>query len=88
MRGGCRRGRRECVDRYTAFDGGSIPPLKGTNDAGDASIASYVAQQMLEESGVRLLLSTFVADPILEGNRVGGSSSKTNPAGRRSWQRW
>ena len=63
---------REFIDRYAALGGASIPPLTRTNYAGDASIASYVALKMLEESGVHLLLSTSVADPMLEGNRVRG----------------
>ena len=66
---------KEFVDRYATLGGRSIPPFvsgKGSTYAGDASIASYVAQQMLEESGVRLLLSTTAGDPILDGNRVRG----------------
>lgn len=63
---------KEFIDRYASLGGGSIPPLTRTNYAGDASIASYVALNMLEESGVHLLLSTYVADPILERNRVQG----------------
>jgi hypothetical protein len=65
---------KEFVQRYAALGGGSLPPYtKGPNNyAGDASIASYVAQRMLEESGVTLVLSTQVADPILEGNRISG----------------
>lgn len=65
---------KEFVDRYASLGGGSIPPFtgKGNNYAGDASIAGYVALKMLEESGVKLLLSTSVADPIMENNRVRG----------------
>ncbi|MEW6753517.1 MAG: FAD-dependent oxidoreductase [Candidatus Latescibacterota bacterium] len=63
---------REFLDRYAALGGGSIPPLTRVNYPGDASIASYVAQRMLEESGVRLLLSTWTADPLLDGQRVRG----------------
>ena len=36
----------------------------------DSNIASYVALKMLEEAGVKLLLSIYVADPIMEGNVV------------------
>jgi len=66
---------KEFVDRYATLGGRSIPPFiesGGNNYAGDASIASYVAQQMLEENGVRLMLSTAVGDPIMEGNEVQG----------------
>ena len=65
---------KEFVDRYADLGGGCIPPFtsRPNNYAGDASIASYTAQRMLEESGVKLLLSTSVADPILEGDRVRG----------------
>ena len=63
---------REFLNRYAELGGKSIPPYTGRNYPGDASIASYVAQRMLEESGVRLLLSTQVADPIMDGNRVTG----------------
>jgi hypothetical protein len=63
---------REFLDRYIALGGGSIPPRVSENYARDASIASYVAHRMLEESGVRLLLSTFICDPILDGNTVRG----------------
>ena len=63
---------REFLERYAAMGGMSLPPFTKTNYAGDASVASYVAQKMLEESGVTLLLSTFSADPILEGDRARG----------------
>ena len=63
---------REFVDRYVALGGRNIPPSTTPNYPGDASVAGFVALCMLEESGVHLLLSTYVADPILDGNRVGG----------------
>ncbi|MFH1568978.1 MAG: FAD-dependent oxidoreductase [Gemmatimonadota bacterium] len=63
---------KEFIDRYAELGGGSIPPLRPTHYPWDASIASYVAQQMLEESGVALHVSTAVADPIVEGTRVRG----------------
>lgn len=62
---------REFIDRYTAMGGGTMPGTR-YNYAGDACIASYVAHQMLEESGVRLLLSAYVADPVLDGPCVRG----------------
>jgi len=63
---------REFVDRYIAMGGASIPPDVPYNHSADATIASHVALQMLQESGVKLLLSCYAADPILEGNRVRG----------------
>jgi len=64
---------KEFVDRYATMGGGSIPPFTGKgNYASDANVASYVALKMLEESGVALLLSTSISDPILEGNQVRG----------------
>jgi hypothetical protein len=33
---------------------------------------SYLSLKMLQEAGVELLLSTFVTDPIMEGNRLRG----------------
>ena len=38
----------------------------------DSQIISYVWSQMMQESGVQLLLNTFVTDPIMEGDRVAG----------------
>jgi hypothetical protein len=38
----------------------------------DANIVSYVWFQMMQESGVDLLLNTYAGDPIVEGNRVKG----------------
>ncbi len=71
---------REFLLRYVDLGGGSIPPFrdKGAqvsreqNYARDSNIASYLAAQMLEESGAQLLVSTQVADPILEENCVRG----------------
>jgi len=62
---------REFIDRYLALGGGTMPE-KDYNYAGDAGIASHLALEMLQESGVQLLLSTYAADPILQGNRVTG----------------
>lgn len=38
----------------------------------DSQVISYVWLTMMQESGVRLLLNTWAADPIMEGNRVTG----------------
>ncbi len=37
-----------------------------------ASAVSYTATRMLQEAGVRLLVSTYAADPIMTGNTVQG----------------
>ena len=58
---------REFVERYTKLGQGT----RG-NDLRESSIASYLAFKMLDEAGVKLLLSTYVTDPIREGNRVRG----------------
>jgi hypothetical protein len=38
----------------------------------DSRIASYVADQMMREAGVELVLSAYAADPIMDGNTVRG----------------
>ncbi len=38
----------------------------------DSNKAAYVALKMLKEAGVTLMLSAYVADPIMEGNKVCG----------------
>ena len=67
---------REFVDRYIAAGGGCIPPKQWYHSQmdhmGSSTLASDVALQMLQESGVKLLLSCYASDPILEGNRVRG----------------
>ena len=65
---------RELIDRYAAAGGGSLQPYSTgpSNYASNAHTASFVAQQMLEESGVRAMLSTRVADPIMDGTNVCG----------------
>ncbi len=76
---------REFIDRYAALGGGSLPPyMPGPPSyVHNASVATYVAQTMLEESGVKTLLSTQVADPILDGARVRGLFVE-NKSGRRA----
>ena len=73
---------RELIQRHAALGGGNlpespnlgdIPPSTGrTNYMEDASIVSHVATQMLKESGVEMLLSTWAADPIMDGDRITG----------------
>ena len=45
---------------------------KCDNNLRDSNIASYTVLKMLQDSGVKLILSTYAADPILEGNIVKG----------------
>ncbi len=65
---------REFIHRYAELGGGGLQPYQESpaDRAGDASIASYLAQRMLEEAGATLLLSTTVADPAMDDNRVCG----------------
>lgn len=63
---------KEFLNRYACLGGRSIPPYSETNYPNDSHVASYVAQMMLEECGVQLLLSTQVADPIMDGTTVKG----------------
>jgi len=64
---------KEFIQRYATLGGGCVPPeSKCDNNLRDSNIASYTAFTMLEESGVKLMLSAYAADPILEGNVVKG----------------
>lgn len=38
----------------------------------DSLVTSHVAFKMMEEAGVKMLLSAYVADPIMEGSKVKG----------------
>ena len=38
----------------------------------DSLIASHTSLEMLKEAGVEILVSAYVSDPIMEGNRVAG----------------
>lgn len=49
----------------------------------DSNKAAYVALKILKEAGVTLMLSAYVADPIMEGNRVCGVFVE-NKSGRRA----
>jgi len=51
--------------------------------AEDANLVSHVALEMLEDAGVQVLLSAYVADPIVEGERVRGFFVECK-AGRRA----
>ena len=48
------------------------PPYKPMNYMRDSLIASHTACEMLGDAGVELLLSAFVSDPIMEGDRITG----------------
>jgi len=73
---------KELIQRHAALGGGCLPesPNLGeippssrrTNYMEDANIVSHVATQMMKESGVKMLLSTWAADPILDGDRITG----------------
>ncbi len=63
---------KEFIERHAALGGGCIPPYSQGQYLRDSNVASYVGLKMLEESGVRLMLSSYIADPILEGNRIQG----------------
>ena len=63
---------REFLERYAELGGTGILPYSRPHYPSDSSIASYVAQKMLEESGVRLYLSTQIADPIMDDTTVKG----------------
>ena len=62
----------ELLERHAAHGGGSVPPFSAAHHFKDANIASYVATKMLVESGVALMLSAYVADPIMAGTRARG----------------
>ena len=56
----------EFYERHATLTGAAL------GYATESSAASYLALKMCRERGVKLLLSTYAADPILEGNRVAG----------------
>jgi hypothetical protein len=63
----------EFINRYAALGGGLLQPYtKDRNFSRGASVASYLALKMLEESGAQVLTSTFVCDPVMDGVKVCG----------------
>jgi len=84
---------REFVERHVALGGGSLPESPNLGSLApsphpgdylkDSNIAAHVLTEMLVESGVQCLLSTFVSDPMLEGNAVSGVFVE-NKSGRRA----
>jgi len=63
---------KEFIERHAAAGGESVQPFSPNHYPKDSNIASYVMLQMLQESGARLLLSTCVCDPIMDGSAVRG----------------
>ena len=63
---------QEFIQRYASLGGGGVIPFSQNHYPRDSSTASYTALKMLQESRVNLLLSTCVADPVMEGNCVRG----------------
>ncbi|MDP6775812.1 MAG: FAD-dependent oxidoreductase [Candidatus Latescibacteria bacterium] len=57
---------KEYLDRHAELCGRSAGNLVNAN------VASYLAMKMMEEAGVKMLLSAYASDPIMEGNRVTG----------------
>lgn len=50
----------------------SLEPNTPSRFLADSNKASYVAMKMLKEAGVTMMLSAYVSDPVMEGNRVRG----------------
>ena len=63
---------REFIERHSALGGGGIPPFRAGQYMRDSGVAAHVAMTMLEEAGVELMLSAYVSDPVMEGNRIRG----------------
>lgn len=57
---------KEFLDRHEALCSGAGGNVIQSNTA------SYLSLKMMEESGVHMLLSAYAADPIVDGNRLGG----------------
>ncbi|NPV07065.1 MAG: FAD-dependent oxidoreductase [Anaerolineae bacterium] len=68
MMGGLKGIPGEFLNRCEGYADGQM----GHQHLRDSQVASYVWLRMMEENRVRLLLNTYVADPIMEGNRVVG----------------
>jgi len=62
---------REFVDLF-GYYGGGRPPYRPMHYMRDSQTAPRTAIEMLEEAGVEILVSAFVSDPIMEGDRVVG----------------
>jgi len=62
----------EFIQRHAALGGETLPPYSQPHYLKDSNIASYVMLKMLQEAGVKLILSAYSADPIMEGTVVRG----------------
>jgi hypothetical protein len=62
---------KEFADRFFALKLDDKPG-KGVRFMADSNISAYVTMKMLKEAGVELMLSAYVADPILEDGKVVG----------------
>ncbi|MCP4416421.1 MAG: FAD-dependent oxidoreductase [Chloroflexi bacterium] len=60
------------LERRAKALGGTNPEPQSSSEALDAEMFKYVADQLVEEAGVRPLLHTSVVAPILEGNSLRG----------------
>ena len=74
---------KEFLERYAAAGGGAIPPYRTSLYLRDAGAATQVLFEMLEEAGVQLVLSAYVADPIYSDNEFRGIFVETK-SGRRA----
>ena len=74
---------QEFIGRHASLGGGGVQPFSRNHYPRDSNVASYTALKMLKESGVQLLLSAYVADPILEDGCVKGLFVETK-SGRRA----
>ena len=63
---------KEFLDKHEALGGKVTTNFQGPHTFMNSCIASYVLIDMLRESGVHLMLSTFVTDPIVENGQVSG----------------
>ena len=70
---------REFLERYVELGGAVFPsetpmepPFQEPQYFRDSSIASYLALKMLKDAGVKFMLSTYVAEPILRDKKVSG----------------
>jgi len=63
---------KEFVERHAGAGGGSVPPYSKNHYLKDSNTATYVLLKMLEEAGVKLMLSAWACDPIVQDGRVAG----------------
>lgn len=62
----------EIADRIRAAGGTETSPSEGTHIRQEPEITKYVAQQMVREAGVKVLLHTYAAAAILEDSSLAG----------------